>query len=608
MKKLTTTNSKSLKKQFPQIYTEFFSKAPLIVSAPASFFWSGENTTAEGGMIVMQQVPLRVYVSVGRGRENGIELDKYIYFSRVQNRFLEAQIEESLDYKLRTFLKDYLNLNKGGLKISFLSEVRIGMDISVSAAFCSALAIALFIWEKRVSIEEVNAWANLSMPEIISNKNLKFDPIFRLSAKLRSIFHYDNVSSGASSFASLVATPFPIYYLSQPQKRKLWPTYWGRKFSHLDKLWYLGGRITELFHIQESPIFPIDFGILSMGKSEGILGIIRSTSKHRDRTKPIIPFLSKLSKNYTDKILPFKNILKSKDKESDIYQLYLNPLICESALTLFALRDLLTKGMNEQTINALSTAINSYQKISSAIGITSQQLDEVCNFLWSLQKSLYGFTVGAKSLSGISLSEVLFVFPPRILRDRLEQIIKDLSQLLETEVIVEYASWIDGFEDKGPIVEQHLLNRIYSSFISEGAMQIKTISSEELIVSEIYTRDKFSKNKKIMPLLLDCVEEKILIKGEEMTSKEIPSSKTAIKVLKILFENVGKEVKNSIFGAGSYFEDRNELQSKIITPLNKTLQRRLGKKLNITLSGGITEFTIKLSPPSFDIYLLEKTF
>lgn len=605
-------NSEGLKKAFKEIYEDFFSSASLIVSAPTSFFWAGENTTVEGGAIVSQRLPLRVYVALSPARKREEMFDSYSYYSRFENQFIESSFDDTaILYKLNTFLKEYLNLKSQNIKITFLSEVRIGTGLSTTASLACALASALLIWTGKITAHDIQNWKNYPVSKLISERKLKFDLVYKLATKIRSIFHYDNVSSGATVFASQLSSALPNVYFSQVQNRKKWLKYWQTRFSHIDNLIYWGGKITDLFPSDEVPLWPIDFGIISVESGEGILSVYKSTSLLRDKLEPLIPYLRKRAKDLPTnvrKIFPFYDLYSQKEPTSKLYQYYLNPMISESLITLFALEDLFVKGLNERTVNSLCESINAYHKISSAIGLSSPQLDSLCNIIYQLRKNLDGYITGAKSLSGVSLSEVLFVFPHRILRNKVDLILEEISKNLNSRVVLDYASWIDGFESKGIKVEQHLTDKIYSRFVSAGSVQVKEIPADNLIVSHLYTRDHFTKEKNNMDLVLDEIEEKIYIRGKTIHSKDIPSSKTTIRVLKILFEKVGKEVANSQFGTGSYFQDRNEFQSKIVSPLNKTVEKLLGKHLNISVSGNLLDFRVKLSPSPFDIYLVERDF
>jgi hypothetical protein len=57
-------NSQSLQEKFPQVYQEFFSKCPIVVSCPRSFTWFGEQAVRYEGLSLRQNLPLRTYVGI----------------------------------------------------------------------------------------------------------------------------------------------------------------------------------------------------------------------------------------------------------------------------------------------------------------------------------------------------------------------------------------------------------------------------------------------------------------------------------------------------------------------------------------------------------------
>jgi len=126
---------------------------------------------------------------------------------------------------------------------------------------------------------------------------------------------------------------------------------------------------------------------------------------------------------------------------------------------------------------------------------------------------------------------------------------------------------------------------------------------------DIYTDDNFHREKNIIPLLLDPINNEIWVKGEKLDSKQIPTTVSAIKIVKTLLEKIGREVKNDKLPDSTYAEDRNEFQSKIISPLNKVLRQKLGKDLPLVIHGSLEEFHVKISSElPFAIHIVEKIF
>jgi len=205
-------------------------------------------------------------------------------------------------------------------------------------------------------------------------------------------------------------------------------------------------------------------------------------------------------------------------------------------------------------------------------------------------------------------ADVLFVVNSHILRDRISELITDLQNKTKRNVQLHYASWLDGFEEEGVKTEQYLAEGIYSKFISEGSISLQNFAKPGSIQTEIRSLEDFEREKDKIDLLLDTMEGHIYVKGKKLTSKEIPSSNVTVKILDILLNNPGKSVPNSQLPESFYSQDRNEMQSKIVSPLIKVIKARTKRNLPLKVSGGLVEFRMKLDPSDLDIRVLNKIF
>ena len=76
-------NSRILKQRLADVYQQFFSKSSLVVSAPHFFTLAGEYIGYFGGVMVLQKLPLRIYVGLEElSQDKGIVLgDDALSFS-----------------------------------------------------------------------------------------------------------------------------------------------------------------------------------------------------------------------------------------------------------------------------------------------------------------------------------------------------------------------------------------------------------------------------------------------------------------------------------------------------------------------------------------------
>lgn len=68
---------------------------------------------------------------------------------------------------------------------------------------------------------------------------------------------------------------------------------------------------------------------------------------------------------------------------------------------------------------------------------------------------------------------------------------------------------------------------------------------------------------------------KIYYKGNKLTSQDLSSQSATIEVIKLLLASEKKEISNSELSASSYAKNKNELNSKIIVPLEKWVKREI---------------------------------
>ena len=109
-------------------------------------------------------------------------------------------------------------------------------------------------------------------------------------------------------------------------------------------------------------------------------------------------------------------------------------------------------------------------------------------------------------------------------------------------------------------------------------------------------------------LLVDQISRKIYIDGERVTSKEIFSQQLTIDLLDEYISN-GEEVcviSPRSLGVSSYTQSKSEMMSKILSPLMRTVHRRLGRNLRMSCTGSTVDFTIKFDEVDLELCVVSK--
>jgi hypothetical protein len=366
-----------------------------------------------------------------------------------------------------------------------------------------------------------------------------------------------------------------------------------------DKFFYKGFKMEELFDI--SCDWPIDFGLVFTGDFMRSGVVIKSNDSRRN-------FLSKAQETVKEMVgKSFKEIPETllHDLTKNPYSMwldYIKALNNTSIETFFNLNYIFKFGASDGNVDDLVKSVNLNNSVFKLIDVSSSRIEQVCNAI----KAVNG-EVGCKITGSGRKGDILFVSQFHGLRDGIWDVVDDLTKITGEDIWIDYLSWVDGIGEEGVLVEQDLEEEIYSDFISPSSYQVKHLTREGKIHRDLYTYEEFEKYKGEMDILLDTLEGDIYIRGKKLTSKDIHSASETVNILGVLINNFGKVTPNDQLPRSSYSAERGELQSKIVSPLCKTVEKMLKKKLPLHISGGVLNFTVKIGA-GIDIFVIEKVF
>ncbi|HBB04018.1 TPA: hypothetical protein DCZ39_03930 [Patescibacteria group bacterium] len=75
------------------------------------------------------------------------------------------------------------------------------------------------------------------------------------------------------------------------------------------------------------------------------------------------------------------------------------------------------------------------------------------------------------------------------------------------------------------------------------------------------------------------INNKIYINGRKLTSEDLHSQTGTVDILKVLIENIGKDISNKALPVSSYSKNKNDMLGKIVLPLIELIEKETGKKL-----------------------------
>jgi len=607
-------NSKTLQKLYPEIYEDFFSKNLVVVSAPRILWWTGEYAELFGGPTITQKIPLRIYIGISSREDSEIKIGSYKVYVPSKEGFFEANFtdikQKQLIKFLNFYLKDKLGLEIKGFDINILTELPLEHGQGSFGCLAAALSTAIFVFYKRLGEKEIKSWKDQKFKDLINNEDLKFSQTHRFAWKIE-VAADTNRSSGCRSFSAMTSTEYPIVFFTESRSgnknfhpRSKHPSNIDDDYDILDKIKYWADSLDHFFKIKNAPSWPIDFGLIYGGVLK-VTGAIISSVKH---VEDHLSFISR----YTVK--KFKEVLEENEITPSFYELalkenglslwnrYIDAMTALSLEILETMEELFRSGNVDENIKKFIHQLNCYHDMFHLLNVSNKKLNYICSLI---EEKAHNFGIdgfGLKFSGSGGGGDIIFATSFGKNRNSIEKIIYSLKREVNNEINLDYTSWEDGIEDEGIRLEQDISNRIYSPFIAAGSYII--ISYNPFPKKEIISLKSFQKEKENMPILIDEVNKKIYIKNQPLNSKQLHSTKETIKILKILLNNLGREVKARDLPESSYIY-RNEMQSKIISPLNKITREIFDKKLPIKISGGLRKnYSLKLDPPNIPIYLL----
>ena len=617
MQRRIKMNSASLQEAFPEVYREFFSKCSIVTSASGGFWFAGEYAVLEGGLSITQKVPMRFYVGIIPTKKPGIvDLGGYEFVPSTQefkpvdfNYWWQATKNIFNDFLQRELENSLPDGDHRGFQFTYITEIPTSAGLNASAALSAAMANAFLVYTKKLTPEIIEQWNTKKSSELV--KDPLFNQAFRFAWKLEAILQ-GGFSSGSAVFACFINSIYPIIYFSEKRKKKNnllegghFPAYNFQTIGIFDKINYQGFNFEEL-EPDISGDWPFDFGLIYSGDFVRTSAVIRSLpafEEHLKRVRATIKEKIGLAVKKWSEDSALVSIIKNPQEMRDSYIRSINSI---AVRVFYHLLHTFRSGATEERFTKLAENINIHQDSLRIFNISSSRLDFICDFLVHEGNKL-GESVGCKISGSGKKGDLLFIAPFNGLRDEIWNIISRLQRETNENIFLDYACWLDGIGSQGIVLEQNVNVGIFSPIISSGTTEVCQLTPSGELISSLYTFEKFEKERNSFDLLLDTLEEDIYIRGRKLTSKDIKTARETVAVLKILIENLDKFVPSSSFSRSSYAADRGEFQSKIVSPINKVLEKEIGKKIPLIISGNIVDFSVKLRP-GINIYMVKKRF
>lgn len=612
-------NTEALQERFPEVYRKFFAENDLVVSFGYHFsLLAGTLDRLVGAPVIYQKLPFRGYVGVQQNNEKSeVTFGHSLTYNTEDDEFGETDLSTLRWDAVVAYLQRYGDHLMGGdswqgCTMNFLFErpENLGFDDGSSVG----IIIALQLHGGSLEASTVSEMTRLTGDEIQRNESAisrQFNTMRREALKLTALFT-SGFPSGSSGFTSFIDSEYPVIHFTEERMGSIGKPYkdvapldFEGHVDQLNQFHLWGFRLNELADI--SGTFPLD--VVSIHFMQGHEGypsrfryvnevILPGFDELRDFTKHLFRSVE-VSDNHTPVFL------KNLDIDGDYLHQYVTGKVCRRLFLLKWLVELYQNRLSTSTINQFLESLNAFLNADAPFEEPySPQMQYLIRRLLDKAQQV-DTTIGLRACAwGKQDSDVLVFSKPRTFREPLFELIEELRSTSYPRGCANFVSWQDGWGKDGICVEQFISKGIYSKFVGSQSYRLRGWNGKSGEVECV--AEDVEKTKGEFDILLDKVDGKIYIKGEDCTSRELPTQKAAIEILAYLLEHGGETVSNKTLPAQTYTSYRNEFQGKIVTPLNKLIEKRLGKDLGLKIHGKLMAFDVQFKPVDLKIGILEK--
>lgn len=595
-------NSKNLKKTYIQTYEKFFLENQTIVSSPFVLSRCGDILNNYSGVSIKQKIPLRIYVWYTKTMNKGIRIKKIYHMDMNEYQFIESNALEYAPYIAdlnKELEKKYGKLLHGdeGVEINILSELPRGVWLWFGSILALLLSVIIqSIWGG-IDSEKIIKLRTQNINELLMDTQGDLHKIFEDAFRLDKLI-YDMVGSG-TKMASFFDSPYPIVSFSEDFDKSL-----VLEWNMVNRYYWF--RLNNLFKwLRDNPYIPIDYGIVYSWKPVLLEQIAGNNYKtNQNITKTIKSDFKKLlgsnfSNLHHNRIPKFYKYLIA--PEIDEFDTTYGKLMGILSLKILYFMSKIYSEAYEET--HMLQFLDTLEKFRQGDCVTRNSSTNFLKFIKAFQENFHGpqqYISLSPNDSTIMWWSLVFAMPLEWFRKMVVDAADKTSvEFMGSKLI--YTNWIDGVEHEWLKFEQDITHGIYSEFLDSSSCILRTGDGK----AQIWECDSMIKNHKKW-ILLDMLSNKIYLNGRKLTSEDLHSQTGTVDILKILIENIGKDISNKNLPVSSYSKNKNDMLGKIVLPLIELIEKETGKKLPLICKWSIYEFYIKLNPSDIDIAVIDK--
>ena len=594
-------NSDQLREKFNEHYEELFANYDLVLSLPyvISIFWW--TACVFGWPVINQSIPQRAYIGLKKNKiETWIQI---ISYKRINYKTKQLeQVKNDPFYAPDNCFIEQINilLPDAHADISIITEFE-GKNADLISGW---MILWLDILYEKIDKEMIQLLKKSNCEIFHQDEYVK--SLLKNTLLLRMNYNKSTVGwSSLDTFVGLIDSDLPVMHIQEKDLYSIDNETVGKKeiFEKIkdSEVLYITKRTEELSNVEFNKELPFDIMMFGLWDYRNIWWY-QTFLNWWENSKWMKELLrsdnSKISDSFFLEISGKNHLLHKSIEVISAYIFHVTKVFMDTfsakekvSTLFFYLR---------RNIELINTLLGKYN-------LSSYEWEDSDTFsLESLLKTLYPdirrddyfiYTTG----SSIDLKYVVLIqkslstFPE-------EYINLELQKKFNKAVSLIYSSKNDGFAKEWLKIEQFLSNEIYSK--NGGEKRIILANQNGSIILCSNQEEAFVKSK--LWILLDTINKKIFINGEKLNSKDLLSQNATVDVLSLLLENLWKEIESSSLPRSGYSKNKNEMVWKIIIPLLKLIEQKLGYHLPLICKGNTQEFYLKLDKPEIDIFVLKK--